>query len=304
MVARWSALVLASLVAAPTPARAYGVLYNASAPTVNCNGSPKSGTTLLEYIVYSLYERSGRTSARCDLRNKHSLPAALPPFQDFSSHIDPAFSVLAKCKIRGVQDLWSKACVSRRYVNASELADLRFLVIVRDPRDTTQSWIEWSTHPRPGANPGMHPHFAKWATENAAIISLRYVWAQALGVTNPTMVIFYEDLMADKVAQIFRIASFLDADVGLEDVLAIVNATEPDHMREEGIEVGRGHQKGGIVSKKIGTHHWRSIYDNATVCLATKGLVGRAHPALRLRWLRDHPDDRRFLDDPGASCGD
>ncbi|KAH8067076.1 phosphoprotein phosphatase [Aureococcus anophagefferens] len=95
-----------------------------------------------------------------ELQQIDQIKKIIRPTDDFSSHIDPAFSVLAKCKIRGVQDLWSKACVSRRYVNASELADLRFL----------------------------------------------------RGVTNPTMVIFYEDLMADKVAQIFRIASFLDAD--------------------------------------------------------------------------------------------
>lgn len=309
MVVRWDVLlVVVSLVAAPAPAHAYGVAYNASAPTVNCNGSPKSGTTLLEYVVSLLYERSGRTGAQCDLRKKHSLPAALPPFRDFSSHVDPAFRVLAKCKSRGVQDLWSKACVSRRYVNASELADLRFLLIVRDPRDVTRSWIEWIQRGKePNKNMETSQYFIKEATENAAIISLRYVWAQTLGLTNPAMVVFYEDLVADKIGQIFRIATFLDAEVNMEDVLAIVKATEPDYMREEAIDVGHARTIKGneIVSQSIGAHRWRSIYDNVTVCLATKGLVHRAHPALRYRWLRDHPDDRRFLVDPeaaGASC--
>ena len=277
---------------------AYQVKFNRSAPTVNCNGSPKSGTTLLEYIAYQLYERAGRTVAHCDLLNKHSLPAGLPPFHHFSGHIDPAFKVLARCKLRGIRNLWSKACVSERFLNKTELAHLRFLLIVRDPRETTRSWIEWTGS---GPSPDL---FVKWTTENAAIISLRYVWAQAIGLTNPAMVVVYEDLVEDKVAQIFRIAQFLDAEVSLADVMDIVNATEPKHMSEDFVEVGRGKNMAGIVNPGHGVHTFRTKYDNRTVCQATKGLVARAHPALMVRWLRDHPDDQRFLLDPDSvDCG-
>ena len=279
----------------------------ASADVVQCLGQPKAGTTWLEVIVDALVTAAGGTvdkAARVarygderiesvGQKNKGAMASkhGLPGFKlgNFGVAFAQSYNrVCRACVARG-NKVWSPACVNASLLAAPD-ADARFVLILRDPRAVAVSWARY-TNKRVDAH-----YFLDGVPQIAAVESVRYAWhAGLLRKTNPSLVLFYEDLVgSNSIDAYYELATFLRVALSPTAMRRVVEDTSADSMRDaEARGALPGPNRAGRPQAKVRAataDSFRGDVAPDVLANATRAMAAVLHPALAVKWLRNDAD--------------
>ncbi|KAJ8599448.1 hypothetical protein CTAYLR_008035 [Chrysophaeum taylorii] len=288
--------------------------------TVYLYGQPKSGTTWVEVIVDTLVAETcgdncsdavvtqgkSRSAAidegteKVEFCCKHYLPGGKKVGkQDFSSLLVFADSsleaVLAPC-VKNKWPVWSPRCVPPNALDVSALGPHRYVLIVRDPRAVAVSAYHFFREKGPI---GKYCREAVWKI--AALESLRYYWFEKVRETNPTLILFYEDLLEDTYAQYYRVATFLRLHPPIDVMRAVVAKTSAAAMKiQEKQKKLPGPNRKGAESKvrsanAEGFRDEISRADKTALAAVTRAMRPYLHPALAFRYLNTYAQDIAFF---------
>ncbi|KAJ8605352.1 hypothetical protein CTAYLR_002334 [Chrysophaeum taylorii] len=280
----------------------------AAAETVRVFGQPKSGTTWCEVITETIVaETLNRNMSRSretrqvnynDVRvefqpegSKHGLPGGHKvgsrPFDDKIISVERYYDKLLRPCIESRFPIWSSDCVPEAAMGA--LGPHRYVLIVRDPRSVAVSSYHYFDDLRERWKLG---DYCLDATPKiAALTSLRYYWHDELvRKTNPSLVLFYEDVLNDPVNQIYRIATFLRLHPDMSTMLRVVDATSASAMRRDEARLTLpGRNRPGKESAKVRTASadaFRTeLADPQLVDNITRAMAPFLHPALRAKYI-------------------
>lgn len=304
------------------------------------HGQPKSGTTWFEVIVDRLIEEAcsvsdtnckslvaihrdkkrdgGRDGAFesaegevqvVDYDAKHSLPGARDvgrqKFAGVLFAIDSSYDRTIAACVKQRVTIWSQACVPPGAFNAADLGTSRYLLIVRDPRAVTVSAHSYFQVKTPL---GQYCRQAVWKV--AALMSLRFYWFNDLvQASNPTLIVFYEDLIDDTFNQYYRIASFIRLHPSIDAMFRIIKDTTADAMRiqEKHKQLPGPNRKGKLAKVRKGQPDaFRDELlraDKMALAASTRAMRKYLHPALALRYLYTNEDDIHIMHDAQQSTG-
>ena len=231
-----------------------------TALTVCCaNGTPSNGTRewlrscRFEYIaerhpllqVASLPAVAPARTVSLKLHagyGKHELPVRLEKLESNSAarvNLPVVAKVIIDECVRVNRSLWSDECLKRviAWPVHSPSHNVRFLLVLRDPRAVAVSWFHYSHMPLPGtlnhtrAATATAAPLLDFAERSAAAISLRFVVHTRF--TAHTLMLYYEDLLADTSRCMGMLFSYIGLPaIGMEDMRSVVTRTSADAMRE------------------------------------------------------------------------
>lgn len=270
---------------------------------VELHGQPKSGTTWLEVITDDIVTAGGgkiNSSRRADYGDeligpigKHSMPGAKGVAKEVHVDIKSSYEAFLKhCVKHGIK-IWSEACVLPEYLGP--LPDnTRYVLILRDPRAVVVSWAHYKNKGLVKGNV-TESYVTKTVPQCAAIVSLRYYWHdELLRRTHPSLILFYEDLVANPVDEYYRLASFLDVNLEPDVMFGVVDQTSAASMRKD--------EKHNLLPGPNRANSDRAKVRSATPDAFREELSARAwanvtaamapllHPALRMKWLYNDLD--------------
>lgn len=237
------------------------VMIAAVHATVFAHGQPKSGTSWLGVIIETLVKKSCEDGASANclrllvaekeeakfvdrettqevlLHNvKHSLPGAADdmPSGVRITAVDSAYNAtVASCVDRGLA-IWSPGCMPRSKVRVDVLGANRYVLIVRDPRAVVVSAFHYFKET------GFEAYCRDKVPKTAALTSLRYYWhAELVATTNPSLIVFYEDLLDDTVNEYYKIASFLRLQPSLHTMVQVAAETSANTMRARSVHASK-----------------------------------------------------------------
>ena len=210
---------------------------------VELHGQPKSGTTWLEVITDDIVTAGGGKKEGEHRRfdygdeligpiSKHSMPGAKGVAKEVHVDIKSSYEAFLKhCVKHGIR-IWSEACVLPEYLGPLP-NNTRYVLILRDPRAVVVSWVHYSGK---GLVKGKasEDYFSKTVPQCAAVTSVRYYWHdELLRRTHPSLILFYEDLVANPVDEYYRLASFLDVNLEPDVMFGVVDQTSAASMRKD-----------------------------------------------------------------------
>ena len=108
---------------------------------------------------------------------------------------------------------------------APPLGSTQNVLIVRDPRDVAVSAFYYGQHPGVQLDEYVHDVFETMT----AWVSFRFRWYTRVAL--PTLVVFYEDMLASPDVQLRRLLRFLALDAPMAVLERVANATSADAMR-------------------------------------------------------------------------
>ncbi len=132
---------------------------------------------------------------------------------------------------------------------------MRIIFLFRDPRDVIASNINMRKH-REGYRPHLPPfpdmnvdEILAWELANLGDLYRRLLPAWAAAEHDDLLKVRYEDLLADTVGELGRVAHFLGLAVGSEQIARIAQAHDFQRKtaRRAGEEDKQAHQRKGIV---------------------------------------------------------
>ncbi|KAJ8606097.1 hypothetical protein CTAYLR_010808 [Chrysophaeum taylorii] len=179
---------------------------------------------------------------------------------------------------------WSPSCVPASTFTRTVVG--RFVLVVRDPRAV-------ATAAYGGRVEGFVSYCRDVVWKTAALTSLRYYFFNELvRESHPTLVVFYEDLVAEKaVNEYYRIASFVELNPDLPTLFEVINKTAPEPVRV----VPR-------IAKTIKTRSAESFFreamrnaDPKLLATVTRAMLPYLHPALAYRYLYANDEDVAIL---------
>ena len=224
---------------------------------------------------------------------KHSLPGhegvAMAVHVDIKSSYE---AFLKHCVKHGIK-IWSEACVLPEYLGP--LPDnTRYVLILRDPRAVVVSWVHYSGK---GLVKGKasEDYVTKTVPQLAAVTSVRYYWHdELLRRTHPSLILFYEDLVANPVDEYYRLASFLDVNLEPDVMFGVVDQTSAASMRkDEEHHLLPGPNRASSDKAKVRSatpDAFREEVSARAWADATAAMAPLLHPALRMKWLYNDLD--------------
>lgn len=266
---------------------------------VFAHGQPKSGTSWLGVIIETLVKKSCEdgASANClqllsadkeearfrdrestqdvTLHNKHALPGAIDiPSGVRIMAVDSAYNVtVASCVDRGLA-VWSPACVPRLQVDA--LGSNRYVLIVRDPRAVVVSAFHYFKET------GFEAYCRDRVPKTAALTSLRYYWhAELVATTNPSLIVFYEDLLDDTVNEYYKIASFLRLQPSIHTMVKVATETSAKTMWARSVHASKL-RRASPQSFRVDMHPFLAD--------VTRDMIPLLHPALLSKYVYNVED--------------
>ena len=272
---------------------------------VETHGQPKSGTTWLEVITDAIVTAGGGKKNKkfrsanfanesLVFNKKHLLPGAEGEAKQVNAVIKTAFDAfLKRCVDDGI-NIWSEACVPP--ASLGPLPDnARYVLILRDPRAVVVSWAHYTAAELTSQGKVSEDYITKTVPPCAALVSLRYYWhAELVGRTHPSLILFYEDLVANPVDEYYRLASFLGVDLEPEIMLGVVDRTSAASMKkDERHHLLPGPNRPGTTKMKVRSatpDAFREELSAEVWAKATAAMAPLLHPALRMKWLYNDLD--------------
>ena len=126
-------------------------------------------------------------------------------------------------------------------------------------------------------------------------MSVRYYWHDFLvRLTNPSLILFYEDLVVNPIDEYYRLASFLDATLEPAVMLGVVKKTSAASLRKkEARHALPGPNRPGRDTAKVRTatpDAFRTEIPSYILTNATVAMAPFLHPALWMKWLYNDLD--------------
>jgi len=273
------------------------------AVVVELHGQPKSGTTWLEVITDDIVTAGGGkiTSRRAYYgdewigpKNKHALPGAKGAAEEVHVDIESSYKAfLKRCVDDGIK-IWSEACVPPATYLGPLPDNTRYVLILRDPRAVVVSWAHYSGKGLTKGN-ASEDYVTKTVPQCAAVVSLRYYWHdELLRRTHPSLILFYEDLVANPVDEYYRLASFLDVNLEPDVMFGVVDQTSAASMRkdeEHHLLPGPNRPTSDKAKVRSATPDaFREELSARAWADATAAMAPLLHPALRMKWLYNDLD--------------
>jgi hypothetical protein len=289
---------------------------SADYPWVGIYGQPKSGTTWLEVIVDEMIKAAGgsidyRTrigtvdtglihehiglglpSSESPVTNKHSLPGVKGIAESIATCTPCGYQTVKECVDKGI-DIWSEACMKQDEFMHVLPQQHRYVLILRDPRAVQLSYNHYVGKPATY-------NYVELTRKCAALVSVRYYWHDVLvRLTNPSLILFYEDLVANPIDEYYRLASFLELFLAPEVMLGVVKNTSAASLRaREAQHALPGPNRPGQDTEKVRSatpDAFRTEIPPNVLFNATAAMAPLLHPALRMKWLYNDLD-ARFLE--------
>ena len=224
---------------------------------------------------------------------KHSMPGAKGVAKEVHVDIKSSYEAFLKhCVKHGIK-IWSEACVLPEYLGPLP-NNTRYVLILRDPRAVV---VSWAHHSGKGLVKGKasEDYFSKTVPQCAAVTSVRYYWHdELLRRTHPSLILFYEDLVANPVDEYYRLASFLDVNLEPDVMFGVVDQTSAASMRkDEKHNLLPGPNRASSDKAKVRSatpDAFREEISARALANATAAMAPLLHPALRMKWLYNDLD--------------
>ena len=225
---------------------------------------------------------------------KHHLPGAKGVAMEVLVDIKSSYEAFLKhCVKHGIK-IWSEACVLPEYLGP--LPDnTRYVLILRDPRAVVVSWAHYARKGLTSKGNASEDYVTKTVPQCAAVTSVRYYWHdELLRRTHPSLILFYEDLVANPVDEYYRLASFLDVNLEPDVMFGVVDQTSAASMRkDEKHHLLPGPNRASSYKAKVRSatpDAFREEVSARAWADATAAMAPLLHPALRMKWLYNDLD--------------
>mmetsp|Transcript_6262 Transcript_6262/g.18977 ORF Transcript_6262/g.18977 Transcript_6262/m.18977 type:complete len:243 (+) Transcript_6262:304-1032(+) len=229
------------------------------------------------------------------MTGKHDLPGGVGVFSKTLVDIDGSYrSTVAGC---AEGTIWSPACVPPASLDHKALEQVtRYMLIVRDPRAVTVSGYHYFD-----VQKDLDEYCVDKVPKVAGLTSLRYYWFDyLLRETEPTLILFYEDILEDPLNSIVRIASFLRLSPTINELASVIERTSSESMKAQEAD-GKlpGPNRSGSRAKvrSATTDGFRSEMSKAALRTSTRGMFPHLHPALLARYLYNNVEDLDIIRD-------